>query len=187
MLKYHDEYSRYSEKELEDIYYHIDVLKNPDQYRALLAELEARRLKPQIADRPLPDLCWDLKAWLIAIRLLNTHPKMLFAVASTLAVTISLSLTYLYLLPFWILVVMCRVNNNASALIYMLCLPLPAFAAWRMTPPFGTHGKMRIAILLGIGLAIVLFAHTGTFQAIIAPLIESEKSGGSSPMGFGGM
>ncbi|MEI6512037.1 MAG: hypothetical protein WCO51_02030 [bacterium] len=46
---------------------------------------------------------------------------------------------------------------------------------------------MRIAILLGIGLAIVLFAHTGTFQAIIAPLIKSEKSGGSSPMGFGGM
>jgi hypothetical protein len=56
-----------------------------------------------------------------------------------------------------------------------------------MTPPFGTNGKMRIAILLGIGLAIVLFVRTSTFQAIIALLIESEKSGGSSPMGFGGM
>src|SRR5438067_11349023 len=49
---YRDRLSGYSDAELEDVYYNIDILKNARRYRALVREMETRKLLPVEKDTP---------------------------------------------------------------------------------------------------------------------------------------
>lgn len=167
---YRQRVKQYSDAELADVYYHIDLLEYPDQYRWVLLELRRRELKPVEADRPLPNVQWWLPQWLNRCPWLARHPLIFKAFMALSSVLLAFVLTLGGLFPFWLLTGPLEAVNAVAALFYAALLPVPIYAGFAYTLRAGAQGWFSMFAGAGTALAFWLFLQTGFFTRMMDAL-----------------
>ncbi|MCL6474732.1 MAG: hypothetical protein K6U75_06735 [Firmicutes bacterium] len=173
-----------TDEELQDIYFHIDVLQYPERYHAILDELNRRGLQPVSGVEP-PVTVTDIPERVFAVSCLRARPLMAAVVASTLLAAYTASITFLFCLPIYLLAVPFKVLNQVSAFFYLLCFPFAPIAAAGFGRRAGGKGWYNVAVALGVALGIMMFAGTGALHTVVEALFRSYRSGGLSlPVGY---
>lgn len=167
---YRQRVRQYSDSELADVYYHIDLLEYPDQYRWVLLELRRRALTPVEADRPLPDVRWWLPQWLNRCPWLARHPLLFNFFMALSSVLLAFALTLGSLFPFWLLACPLDAVNAVAALFYVALLPIPIYSGFIYTLRAGAQGWFTLFALIGTGFAFHLFLQSGFFTCIMEAL-----------------
>src|SRR6266851_400970 len=99
MKAYSEKLRAYSMDELEDVYFNIDILKHPVQYKLVVMEMERRSLH-SVEHIPVRRNM-DLGNWLIKRPFFAHHPQIAASTLSTLLFLISLGITFALLAPIW--------------------------------------------------------------------------------------
>jgi len=173
-----------TDEELQDVYFHIDVLQYPERYRAILDELSRRGLQPVSGVEPHMTVT-DIPGRVRALPALRSHPVMAAMVASALLAVYTAASTFLFCLPIYLLAVPFKVLNQVSAFFYLLCFPFAPIAAAGFGRRAGGKGWYSVAVALGVALGIMMFAGTGALHTVVEALFRSYGSGGFSlPVGY---
>jgi hypothetical protein len=167
---YRQRVGQYSDSELADVYYHIDPLKYPDQYRWVLLELRRRALIPTEAARPLPDVQWWLPQWLSRCPFLTHHPLLFHLCMAFASVLLAFILTLGGLFPFWLLAGPLEAVNAIAALFYVALLPIPLYTGFVYTVRGGAQGWLTCFALCGTGSALWLFLQSSFFTNVLEAL-----------------
>lgn len=168
-----------TDEELQDVYFHIDVLRYPERYRAVLDELARRGLRPvsgiepQIAPINVPEQ-------VRAVPALRGHPVLSAVVASLLLAGYTAAVAFLFCLPIYLLALPLKILNQQSALFYLLFFPFAPLSAAGFGRRAGGTGWYLLSVLAGVVLGILLFVGTGTLHAVVGALFHSGGSGGFS-------
>src|SRR5579872_4734333 len=180
---YRDRLRAYSTEELEDIYFHIHILRQPLRYNMVMRELEARRLRPRSEPPPLPRV-WDLRGWLQAQPYFAHHPVERSAVLAGLLFTLTTAATFGMLLPIWLFAMPLHFIGVQTAIVYFACAPVPPIMGAAVGGKLGGRGIYGVWVLLGVAAGMLLFNATGAPSAIIRSLIQPQGTGGFSFGGF---
>jgi len=173
-----------TDEELQDVYFHIDVLQYPERYRAILDELSRRGLQPVSGVEP-PVAVTNIPERVFALPSLQSRPLAAMMVASVLLTVYTAWVTFLFCLPIYLLAVPFKVLNQVSAFFFLLCFPLAPLAAASFGRRAGGTGWYSLAVALGVILGIILFLCTGTLRTVVDALFHSSGAGGFSfPVGF---
>ncbi len=173
-----------TDEELQDVYFHIDVLQYPERYRAILDELSRRGLQPVSGVEP-PVTVTDIPERVFALPSLRSRPLVAAVVASTLLAAYTASITFLFCLPIYLLAVPFKVLNQVSAFFYLLCFPFAPIAAAGFGRKAGGRGWYSVAVALGVALGVIMFAGTGALHTVVEALFRSYGAGGFSlPVGY---
>ncbi|GIV19190.1 MAG: hypothetical protein KatS3mg023_0941 [Armatimonadota bacterium] len=168
-----------TDEELQDVYFHIDVLQYPERYRAILEELSRRGLQPVSGIEPQMNVT-DIPERVLAMSVFRSHPMVAAGVASALLAGYTAAVTFLFCLPLYLLAVPFKVLNQVSAFFYLLCFPFAPLAAAGFGRRAGGRGWYSIAVALGVVLGAMLFAGTGALHVVVQALFHSEGAGGFS-------
>ena len=171
--------TRCTDEELQDVYFHIDVLQYPERYRAVMDELSRRGLQPISGIEPQVSVT-NIPERVLAISVFRSHPMMAAGVASALLIGYTALVTFLFCLPIYLLAVPFKVLNQVSAFFYLLCFPFAPLAAAGFGRRAGGRGWYSVVVVLGVVLGIALFAGTGTLHAMAQALFHSSGAGGFS-------
>ncbi len=173
-----------SNEELQDIYFHIDVVQYPERYRAVLEEITRRGLQPVSGVEPqlvlvnIPEQVRSLPAF-------RTHPMLSVLVASAVLTIYTALVTFLFCLPIYLLALPLKVLNQQSAFVYLLSVPFAPLTAAGFGRRAGGQGGYLVAVALGVVLGMLAFLRTGALQAVVQALFRSAGTGGFSlPMGY---
>lgn len=172
-----------STEELEDIYFHIHVLRQPLRYNMVRRELESRRLQPQAAAGiTLRPGC--LREWVYSRRLLSQRPWLASSLFALLILGLTGSATFLLLLPIWVFAIPLNFLGLQTAIVYMSCAPIPPILAAGFGAKLGGRGWYGIWVFAGVILGLLLFNATGAPSAIIRSAVAHTSGGGFSIGGF---
>lgn len=177
--EYRQMLARCTDDELQDVYFHIDVLQYPERYHAILDELSRRGLQPVSGMEPRIALT-GIPERVLAVPSLRTHPTIAAMVASTLLTVYTASVTFLFCLPIYLLAVPFKVLNQMSAFFYLLCFPFAPLSAAGFGRRAGGTGWYSVAVVLGVVLGVLMFAGTGALHTVIQALFRSDGAGGFS-------
>lgn len=173
-----------SNEELQDIYFHIDVVQYPERYRAVLEELTRRGLQPvsgmepQLVPVNIPEQVRNLPAF-------RAHPVLSVLVSSVVLTIYTALVTFLFCLPIYLLALPLKVLNQQSAFVYLLSFPVAPLTAAGFGRRAGGQGGYLVAVMLGVVLGVLAFLSTGALQAVLQTLFRSEGAGGFSlPIGY---
>lgn len=167
LTEYRLRLQQFSDEELEDVYFHMDLLRYPEHYHSVLMEFRRRQLEPTIADRPFPETQWTLPH-LLAYCPFLTRSKVLFQGGLAFSfVALSFLLTSASLFPFWLLMGPLGVLNAASALINLILMPIALMFAGAAMIRAGARGVYLTFALAGVALGIILFLNTGLLETMI--------------------
>lgn len=168
-----------TDEELQDVYFHVDVLQYPERYRAVLEELARRGLRPvsgiepQIVPLHIPEQVRALSA-------LKSHPLLAQMVASLLLTVYTACVTFLFCLPIYLLALPLKVLNQQSAFFYLLFFPFAPLSAAGFGRRAGGTGWYTVSVLVGVAIGILLFVGTGALHAVVQALFHSGGGGGFS-------
>jgi hypothetical protein len=182
LTSYPERLAAYTDDELEDIYFNIDILKHSRRYRVLINEMERRGIRPQSA--PLPEHRSNLRDWLDSRPILagrRTLRAVLFSVILFLATA---SATFAMLSPIWLFAIPLKFLNLQTAFVYFACAPVPPILAAGLGGRLGGRGVYAIWVLLGVVAGMAAFNLTGAPTAIIESIMKHEAGGGFSMGGF---
>src|SRR5438270_508275 len=113
---YRERLRSYSDEELEDIYYNIDILKNSTRYRILIREMERRQLLPA---EPKPDRkLGSLRDWLDSKPVLARHPAAGSAALATGLFLATALATFALYSPIWLFAIPLKLLQIETALVY---------------------------------------------------------------------
>jgi hypothetical protein len=177
--EYRQMLARCTDEELQDVYFHIDVLQYPERYRAVLDELTRRGLQPvsgvepQMTPPDIPDQVHRLPV-------LRAHPVLTAVVASLLLTTYTAVVTFLFCLPIYLLALPLKVLNQQSAFFYLFCFPFAPLSAAGFGRRAGGRGWYSAAVLAGVVLGVMMFVGTGALHAVVQALFRSDRAGGFS-------
>lgn len=173
-----------TDEELQDVYFHIDVLQYPERYRAILDELSRRGLQPVSGVDP-PVAVTNIPERVFALPSLQSRPLAAMMVASVLLTVYTAWVTFLFCLPIYLLAVPFKVLNQVSAFFYLLGFPFAPIAAAGFGRRAGGKGWYSVAVALGVALGIMMFAGTGALHTVVDALLHSHGAGGFSlPVGY---
>lgn len=171
-------------EELQDVYFHIDVLQYPERYRAILDELARRGLKPVAGVEPRLALT-DVPQQVRSLPFFQTHPVLAAVVTLLILTAYTAATTFLFCLPIYLLALPLQVLNQQSAFFYLLFFPFAPLSAAGFGRRAGAKGWYSLAVLAGVTLGVLAFAATGTLQATVEALLHSGGGGGFSlPVAF---
>mgnify|MGYP001770835752 CR=1 FL=1 len=179
LWEYRQMLARCSDEELQDVYFHIDVLQYPERYRVVLDELARRGLRPvsgiepQMAPLHIPDQ-------VRALPVLKSHPVLAGMVASLLLTLYTAGVTFLFCLPIYLLALPLKVLNQQSAFFYLLFFPFAPLSAAGFGRRAGGTGWYTVSVLIGVGVGVLLFVGTGALHAVVQALFHSGGGGGFS-------
>jgi len=179
---YRERLSTYSNEELEDIYYNIDILKNARRYRMLIGEMERRRLLP--ADVNAERRRASLRDWIDSRPFFASHPTARAVALTTSLFLVTAVTTFVFYSPIWLLAIPLKVLEFQTSLVYCACAPIPPILAAGFGGRLGGRGLFMIPVLLGVVAGMAAFNLTGTPEAIIRALVLSQSGGGFSFGGF---
>jgi len=175
--------ARCTDDELQDVYFHIDVLQYPERYRAILDELSRRGLQP-VSGVELQINVTDIPERIQALPFLRSHPLIAAMMASALLMAYTASVTFVFCLPIYLLAVPFQVLNQVSAFFYLLCFPFAPLAAAGFGRRAGGTGWYGIAVGTGVTLGVLMFLGTGALHAVVQALFRPDAAGGFS-LSFG--
>ena len=179
---YRDTLLAYSTQEVEDVYFHIDILKYPLRYKLLQIELQRRRLTPLAEKRAPIRPC--LASWLATWPRLARRPPLLAAVlAISLAFIVAL-IALAILAPVWLFAVPWDFRGVQAALVYVGYAPVAPVVAASIGRRMGGHGWFAVPVLLGIALGLLLFNLTGVPALIVRDLLTSGSGGSGFSFGY---
>ncbi len=184
LREYRQHLEQYSDEELVDIYFHIHPVQYREHYLCVLRELRRRGIKPQIAERPLPDVRWWLPQWLEKCAWLTVKAwryQMAMLLASGL---LSALLTGLALAPIWLLVSGFNFTGRLLSILYLIWIVGAGVYGLVMTYRAGARGKSFLTALLGSAGACWLFLNTRTFQQIWHDLLKPSATPWVNPLTF---
>jgi hypothetical protein len=179
---YQEKLAAYSTEDLEDIYFHIHILRQPLRYKLLVRELESRRVCPNEPSPPRLRIL-DLRGWLEARPLFARHPWIKAATLSLLLLVLTAAATFAMLVPIWLFAMPLHFIGLQTAIVYFACAPLPPIIGAAIGGRLGGRGLYGVWVLIGVVAGMALFNATGAPTAIIRSLIES-RGGGFSFGGF---
>ncbi|MFQ3611644.1 MAG: hypothetical protein SNJ72_09145 [Fimbriimonadales bacterium] len=162
----------YSDEEVVDIYFHIHPVRYREHYLCVLQELRRRGIKPQVAERPLPDVRWWLPQWLERCPWLVAKPRRYHLALLVLSGLLSALLTSLALMPIALLVSGLDFRGRLLSVLYLLWMVGAFGYGVLMTYRAGARGKLTLVALLGSGVACWLFTGTPTFQQLWSDLLK---------------
>ncbi len=172
----------YSDEELVDVYFHIHPVQYRDHYLCVLSELRRRGIKPQIAERPLPDVRWWLPQWLEKCPWLTAQSwryRLAMGFASGL---LSALLTGLGLAPVVLLVSGLNFTGRMLSVLYLIWLVGALAYGVLMTYRAGARGVPLLIALLGSAGTSWLFLGTPTFQRIWYDLLKPSTTPWVNPL-----
>lgn len=170
---------RCTDEDLQDVYFHIDVVQYPERYAAVLDELRQRGLQPVSGVEPqvMPS---DIPAQLHDFPAFKSRPVLCAVVASTLLTLYTAFVTFLFCLPIYLLALPFKVLNQQSAFFYLLFMPFAPLSAAGFGRRAGGRGWYMVAVWVGVALGVMLFVGTGALHAIVRALFRSDGAGGFS-------
>jgi hypothetical protein len=139
LWEYRQMLARCSDEELQDVYFHIDVLQYPERYRAILDELSRRSLQPVSGVEP-PVTFTDIPARVFALSFLRVRPWMAVVVASALLAAYTASITFLFCLPIYLLAVPFKVLNPGKRIFLSAVLSLGPVGCCQFRQEGRRHG-----------------------------------------------
>ncbi|MCS7310292.1 MAG: hypothetical protein NZ741_08740, partial [Armatimonadetes bacterium] len=169
---------------LQDIYFHIDVLRYPERYRAVLDEIRSRGLQPVSGVEPelVPQ---DIPQWIHTLSALQHRPLLAAALSALLLLGYTALMTFLFCLPIYLLAVPFKALNQQGALFYLLSFPFAPLTAAGFGRRAGGRGWYALAVAAGVALGVAAFVSTGTLQIVVQALFDSRGAGGFSwPGGY---
>jgi hypothetical protein len=183
---YREKLRNYSTEELEDIYFHIHILRQPLRYRVLMMELEQRRLQPPTAPPSALEMTGrlNLRAWAETHPRLREYPALRSVLLAILFCILTAGVTLLLLLPIWLFAIPLHFIGIQTALVYFACAPVPPILAAGFGGRIGGRGWYGIWVLLGVVIGLWLFNATGAPAAILQSVVKPQPAGGG--FGFGG-
>lgn len=179
---YRERLRSYSTEELEDIYFHIHILRHPLRYRLVQMEMEARHLRPP--GEPPPPRVFNLRAWLEAQPFFVRHPMLRAVLLSILLFLLTTLVTLSMLAPIWLFAMPLRFLGLQTAIVYFVCAPVPPILGAAVGGKMGGRGVYGLWVLLGVATALLLFNATGAPSAIIRTVIQPQGTGGLSLGGW---
>jgi hypothetical protein len=179
---YGDKLRSYSIEELEDIYFHIHILRQPLRYRMLMWELEARRLQPGGA--PSPPRAVNLRDWLEAHPFMARHPVVKAFMLALALFLLTASVTLALLAPIWLFAMPLRFIGLQTALVYFACAPVPPIIGAAVGGRLGGRGLYGVPVILGVVAALLLFNKTGAPSLILQSILQPQGTGGPIFSGF---
>jgi len=180
---YREKLQSYSMEELEDVYFHIHVLRQPLRYNMVRRELEARRLHAEPVDPVhLREGC--LRDWLAARRLMARHPWLLAPVFSVVLFLATTAATFVLLLPVWLFAIPFNFLGLETAIVYVACAPIPPILAAGFGGRLGGRGVYGVWVFAGVVAGMLLFNLTGAPAAILRSVVAHTSGGGISFGGF---
>src|SRR5579871_3383013 len=183
LREYQEKLRTYSTEELEDIYFHIHILRQPLRYNLVVRELEARRLRPR-SEAPAPPQIGNLRIWLEARPFMVRHPALKAPALASLLFVLTMAATFLMLLPIWLFAIPLHFIGFETAIVYFACAPVPPIMGAVLGGKLGGRGVYGVWVFLGVAAGMLLFNATGAPSAIIRSLVEPQGTGGFSFGGF---
>lgn len=179
LWEYRQMLTRCTDEELQDVYFHIDVLQYPERYRAVLDELTRRGLQPVSGIEPqvVPT---DIPEQLRSLPALRSHPLAIALVASALLAAYTAIVTFLFCLPIYLLALPLKVLNQQSAFFYLFSFPFAPLSAAGFGRRAGGRGWYSLAVLAGVTLGVMMFIGTGTLHAVVQALFRPDGAEGFS-------
>lgn len=168
-----------SNEELQDIYFHIDIVQYPERYRAVLEELTRRGLQPVAAVEPelVPR---DIPQWVHTLSPFAHRPVLAATVSCLLLLMYTALVTFLFCLPIYLLAVPFRALNQQGAFFYLLSFPFAPLAAAGFGKRAGGTGWYSLAVAAGVAVGVAAFIGTGTLHVVVQALFDSGGAGGFS-------
>ncbi|MGQ9488383.1 MAG: hypothetical protein ACUVR7_12195 [Armatimonadota bacterium] len=179
LWEYRQMLAKCTDEELQDVYFHIDVLRYPERYRAVLDELARRGLHPVSGIEPQM-VPLNVPEQVRAMPTLKGHPVLSAVVTSLLLAGYSAAVTFLFCLPIYLLALPLKILNQQSAFFYLLFFPFAPLSAAGFGRRAGGTGWYLLSVLAGVVLGVLLFVGTGTLHAVVEALFRSGGSGGFS-------
>lgn len=179
LREYSEQLKSYTTADLEDIYFHIHLLRHPLRYRLVRMELERRGLAPVSTESAsLPDMDSALCKYKLFSRATWLRRSILLFVtliSSTLA-------TFGLLLPIYIFAIPLHFQGIQTAIAYSLIAPISLVSGGAAGMRVGGNRAPVLAAVGGVVIGAWLFWQTGTPHVILESL---EKSGGGVGFSFG--
>lgn len=173
-----------SNEELQDIYFHIDVVQYPERYRAVLEELTRRGLQPVAGVEPelVPH---DIPAWVRALSPFASRPVLSAILSALLLLMYTAALTFLFCLPIYLLAVPFQALNQQGAIFYLLSFPFAPLTAAGFGRRAGGTGWYSLAVAAGVAAGVAAFVGTGTLHVVVQALFQPRGAAGFSwPGGY---
>ncbi len=184
LREYRQMLAQCTDEELQDVYFHIDVLQYPERYRAVLEELSSRGLQPVAGVEPRVAPL-NIPERIGAVSVFQSHPVLAVMVSALLLSLYTALVTFVFCLPIYLLALPLKVLNQQSAIVYLLSFPFAPISAAGFGRRAGGVGWYSVAVLVGVALGVSLFVATGALQAVVEALFRSGGAGGFSlPAGF---
>ncbi len=183
LKEYSQKLQSYTLEELEDIYFHIDILKQPVEYGMLNRELEARKLI--VASPPTQPRLGNARRWLEKRKFFATRPHMCTAVVLVVYFVGPLLATFLMLLPIWFFASPMNLVGLQTALVYIAYAPAGPITGLVVGHKLGARKWGVLLSLAGMAVGMYLFYLTGTPKQIYDEIMKPAASGGGSMFGGG--
>ncbi len=183
LAEYSSKLQSYSLEELEDIYFHIDILKQPVEYGMLNRELEARKLK--VAPPPQQPKIGNARRWLEKKPYFVSHPQVCNLLILGIYFVGPAVATLLMLLPIWFFASPMNLVGLQTALVYIAYAPAGPISGLVVGSKLGAKRWEMLLPLLGVVLGTYLFYLTGTPKQVYDEIMKPAASGGGSMFGGG--
>ena len=172
----------YTVEELEDVYNHIHILKQPLYYNLLVREMEARGI---IFGRKVPPRSFlDIRRWLGSLPILKDFPLLRGAVLACILLAATTLLTFAMFMPIWLFAVPLKFLGIQTALVYLAISPISPVLGLSIGAKLGGKGWYSIFVVVGVVLGMWMFNATGTPSLIIDSVMKPDKGGQSMFGGF---
>jgi hypothetical protein len=173
---YRNALTTYSTEEVEDAYFHIDILNYPLRYQLLQIEMQRRRLTPP-TEHP-PPIRTDLALWLASRPRLAEHPVVRSAIFAVALATASMLATIAALVPVWLFAVPWDFRGIQAGLVYIGYIPVAPVIGAMTARRLGARRWFALPVLFGVAFGLLLFNLTGTPALIMRDLLTTSNGGG---------
>src|SRR5205085_8864429 len=120
----------------------------PRRYRALVREMETRKLLPVEKDTPATKR--TALDWIESRPFLERHLILTAIMTSSILFAATTLVTFALYAPIWLFAIPLKILQLETALIYFACAPVPPIVAAGIGRKLGARGFQTIPVLLGV-------------------------------------
>lgn len=176
---YRETLRAYTSDELEDIYFHIDVLREPLRYRLVQMEMDRRGLCPEQDDPGAR----SPREWIERTPGFGRWPVVRSVYLCSLLFMMTVAIMAAMLVPIWLFAVPLKFTGVQASLVYLILLPVTAPVGLVFGIKAGGWKMRSVVVPAAVLLSLWAFYAVGGVDAILKPLFQA---GGVAGNLFGG-